>query len=309
MTKRVSGIILFIMLFLAGLESCRKDDPINNNNSSIYHPTPFYIPRKPWYPQFRLPLDNPLTVEGVALGRMLFYDPIVSRDSSLACARCHRQEDAFTDVRRFSKGILDTVTNQQPIGSRNSMPVFNLMWQNRFFWDGRQSTLRGQIKEPIQAHFEMDQDFQTLSKKLKATPRYADAFYKAFGNTDISTNDITKAIEQFVVTIVSFESKFDMLNQNHDTLAVIGLSAKRGMGLFFTDAKMGGADCFHCHSNGAFFQQTSAPSNMANNGIDLTFTDLGFGNVTGLESDKGNFKVPSLRNVELTAPYMHDGRF
>jgi cytochrome c peroxidase len=120
---------------------------------------------------------------------------------------------------------------------------------------------------------------------------------------------LSKAFEQFLVTLVSFNSQFDKLYNRTDTLNVISASALRGLNLFLRPVEEGGADCFHCHSNLPFFGNTSREEAMFNNGLDMVFADKGFGNVTGVPSDNGRFKAPSLRNVEFTAPYMHDGRF
>ena len=282
------------------IKSCKKDDVIQSNQNQ---PTPYVIEKTLGMPPLALPVDNPLTNEGVLLGRMLFYDPIVSLDSSIACVNCHRQDKAFTDGMRFGKGIRGQILG------RNSMPLFNLMWQKKFFWDGRAKTLREQVLIPIQAHNEMDMNLYDLSVKLTSNKRYSAAFQKAFPEQNISPETISKSLEQFLVTLVSFNAPIDQLHSNQDTLAVIGPEALRGLKLFMQPKENGGADCFHCHSNIPFFGNTSATGSMANNGLDLVFTDKGFGSVTGKDQDNGKFKTPSLRNVGVTAPYMHDGRF
>lgn len=295
--------VLLVLLILSGLviKSCRKDDPVKEN--SVYSPTPFVLERKPHYPPFRLPVGNPLTEEGVLLGRMLFYDPILSLDSSISCQSCHRQNLGFTDGQKVSKGIRGQIL------TRNSMPLYNLMWNSKFFWDGRTLSLREQVLQPIQAHNEMDLNLYDMILKLKKSSRYSEAFSKAFPGEEIAPELVAKALEQFLVTIISFDAPIDELIYRTDTLNVISASALRGLQLFMQPTENGGADCFHCHSNMPFFGRTSPNESMANNGLDVVFADKGFGNVTGRQTDDGKFKIPSLRNVAVTAPYMHDGRF
>lgn len=297
MKKTISSLVLLILAI--GFKSCQKDPEITADKPL----TPYIIETKAGFPPLRLPSDNPLTEEGVLLGRMLFYDPILSLDSTISCNSCHFQNRAFAQSTRFSKGIRGQLSN------RNSMPLFNLMWQNRFFWDGRALSLREQILIPIQAHDEMDMNFYDLSVILKQSDRYAPLFKKVFNTSEISPVEISKALEQFLVTIVSFNSKIDQLLGRTDTLNVIDESALRGLNLFMKPVEDGGADCFHCHSNIPFFGNTSTTGSMANNGLSMIFTDRGLGRITGRPTDEGKFKIPSLRNVELTAPYMHDGRF
>jgi cytochrome c peroxidase len=257
-----------------------------------------------------LPPDNPLTEEGVMLGRMLFHDPIVSGDSTLSCSNCHQQSKAFSDPRRVSVGI----TGQ--LGNRNSMPLNNLMWNKHFFWDGRAKTLKEQVLMPIQAHDEMNMNLYTLINVLENSERYRSQFKKAFNVTEIEPIHISKALEQFLATMISFNAKIDKLwhdpniTWTHaDSVNVIGESALRGLDLFMRPTQDGGADCFHCHSNIPFFGTNSVNGAMSNNGLDAMPADLGFGNITGKQEDVGKFKIPALRNVERSAPYMHDGRF
>jgi cytochrome c peroxidase len=298
MVKKV--ILSIVLLALAiGFKSCQKDPKLLDETSL----TPYIIQTKAGFPPLRLPSNNPLTEEGVLLGRMLFYDPLLSLDSTISCNSCHFQNRAFAQSTRFSKGI------RGQLSPRNSMPLFNLMWQNRFFWDGRALSLSEQILIPIQAHDEMDMNFYDLSIRLKKSERYAPLFKKVFNTSEISPVEITKALEQFMVSIVSFNSKIDQLFGRTDTLNVIDASALRGLNLFMKPVEDGGADCFHCHSNIPFFGNTSLNGSMANNGLSSVFTDKGLGRITGKPTDEGKFKIPSLRNVELTAPYMHDGRF
>lgn len=300
--NRIKIKLFFALVVLSAIlfKSCSKDPLISESG---YQTTPYTIPVRAWYPQLKLPSDNPLTVEGIQLGRMLFYDPVMSLDSSISCAFCHRQVFGFTDNLAVSKGIRNQLL------TRNSMPLHNLMWNNKFFWDGRVNRLRDQVLLPIQAHNEMDLNLYDLVEKLKNSPRYNPLFKRAFEGKDPSPVLISKALEQFLLTMVSFNSKIDQLHGRSDTLNVITAQELRGLNLFMMPVENGGADCFHCHSNVPFFGKVSAEESMTNNGLDLVFTDKGLGNVTGNPTDNGKFKIPNLRNVEMTGPYMHDGRF
>jgi cytochrome c peroxidase len=279
--------------------SCQKDVDFTIEDGTFppYNPTPIvFPPRQTGYPHYIIPSDNIPTKEGVALGRFLFYDPILSGDSTLSCAHCHRQEHAFSDPRPFSVGITGAV------GTRNSMGLFNLMWHPRFFWDGRSPNIRDQVVHPIEDPTEMNTTMEDVLLKINRSPFYREHIYKAFGQKKLTRDLYTKAMEQFLFSMISFESEYDKFfrgdpNQFSD-------AAFRGFQIFFTEPHDGGADCFHCHGNIQFADFT-----MSNNGLDVTHKDKGFGGVTGNAFDNGKFKVVSLRNIELTAPYMHDGRF
>lgn len=251
------------------------------------------------FPQVQLPADNPLTEEGVALGRQLFHDARLSRNETQSCASCHDQAHAFADARRFSLGA------QQQAGTRNAMPLFNLAWQQAFFWDGRAATLREQVLMPIQDVHEMNETMPQVIAKLSADADSAKSFAQAFGSKEITAERIAKALEQFLLTLVSQESRFDRAARK---VAEMTESEKRGLQLFVTefDPKRGlrGADCFHCHGGTLFMSQP-----FANNGLQLAEADVGRMKVTQNAADRGKFKTPSLRNIARTAPYMHDGRF
>jgi cytochrome c peroxidase len=299
MKLKLLGITLVLLAIIT--KSCRKDPvAMGEAQDGVYQTTPYVLEAKASYPPLNLPADNPLTEEGVMLGRMLFHDPILSLDSSVSCASCHKQNKAFTDGLKVSKGI------GGQIGTRNSMALVNLMWQRRLFWDGRAPSIREQVLGPIQAHNEMGMNLYDLALRLEGSSRYKPAFKRAFNADHVTPVVLSKALEQFLVTLVSFNSKFDQLQGRTDTLNVISASALRGLNLFMTPVDSGGADCFHCHGDLPFFGNNGS---MFNNGLDIEFADMGFGNVTGKQEDNGRFKAPSLRNVEFTAPYMHDGRF
>jgi cytochrome c peroxidase len=185
------------------------------------------------------------------------------------------------------------------------MTLHNLAWKNHFFWDGRATALRQQVLMPVQEHDEMDETLDRVAKKLSSEHTYPPLFEKAFGSPKISADKIALALEQFLLTLTSYRSKFD--------LAMAGLTQltpeeQRGFELFMTEfePRMGqrGADCFHCHGAPLFTDHQ-----FHNNGLDVTSKDPGRQKVTGKESDLGKFATPTLRNIALTAPYMHDGRF
>lgn len=247
--------------------------------------------------------DNPLTVEGVALGRMLFYEKELSKDNSISCASCHLQEHAFTDPNTLSEGVDGT------LGKRQAMTVFNTAWHtNEFFWDGRAHLLRDQSLKPIEDELEMKEQLPNVIEKLSARAEYANQFIRAFGDVEITPERMSLAMEQFMNSIVSNQSKYDQSLAGSQTLSA---SEERGRVLFFAEYNPGfpetsGADCAHCHGGNNFDN-----NQYMNNGLDVAQDqeDLGREMVTQNASDRAKFKVPSIRNVEVTAPYMHDGRF
>ena len=244
-----------------------------------------------------IPIDNPQTVEGIALGKKLFFDPILSIDNTLACVDCHAPENAFTDSDKFSDGV-DGI-----FGNRNSMPLFNLAWNydEKFFWDGNTFSLEHQAFVPVTDPFEMKSNWADVESKLQQHAEYPSLFEKAFGASNIDSSLVTKAIAQFERTLISANSKFDKF-----LLGELNLSPEElnGFNVFMDEAK---GDCFHCH--GSDKNPLWTDNIFHNNGLDETFADLGLGAVTGDPADNGKFKSPSLRNLEFTAPYMHDGRF
>lgn len=251
------------------------------------------------FPQVKLPADNPLTQEGVALGRQLFHDVRLSINGTQSCASCHDQAHAFADPRQFSLGA------EGQIGKRNAMPLFNLAWHQAFFWDGRAPTLRQQVLMPVQDPHEMNEKPQHVCEKLQADPGCVESFAQAFGSPGITPERLALALEQYLLTLISQNSRYDRAARK---MAELTEPEKRGLQLFVTefDPQRGlrGADCFHCHGGTLFASQP-----FGNNGLALKEDDLGQMAVTQNPADRGKFKVPSLRNIALTAPYMHDGRF
>lgn len=302
---------LLLGLMVLGLSACEKDpnDPLHKEPTSYVatkvDPATIFPGGKFGMPA--LPSDNPFTEEGIYLGRMLFYDPILSFDSTISCGSCHKQEYAFAEPKKLSTGIYGLQTG------RNSSSLFNLAYSRKFFWDARQSTLRAQIFEPIQAHNEMAMTLPLLAKRLARTARYIEYFDKAFGS-EPNVFDMSKALEQFLMTLVSKDSRFNGFFPGKFSL--LTSEEKRGAllfnGLVDFDAVTGlatGADCFHCHGGALAQQNNPDMGGIANNGLDGNFSDKGYGAITGNPADRGLFKTPSLLNVAVTAPYMHDGRF
>lgn len=291
-TLFLTSVGLFIILLGYG---CRvKEAPL------VYNPIAYNLNTGDLTPP-NLPSDNPLTVDGVHLGRMLFHEKKLSLDASISCASCHLQDHGFSDSATFSKGV----NNLR--GHRQAMSVFNLAWNtNGFFWDGRAELLRDQAILPIQDALEMQETMPSVVAKLEAEKRYRDQFFLAFGDENITEKRISLALEQFMFSIVSVNSKYDKHLRGEANLTA---SEERGKELFFAEYNPGfpaisGADCAHCHSGKNFEND-----DYMNNGLDSIFTDDGREKATLNSADKAKFKVPSLRNIELTAPYMHDGRF
>jgi len=244
-----------------------------------------------------IPANNPLTEEGVALGKKLFFDKRLSGDNTQACASCHNPKKAFTDQQQFSRGV------QGELGTRNAMPLFNLAWNydNRFAWDGKEFGLEKQALEPVSNPIEMHANWEIVAEKLQQSTTYPDLFLMAFGTSKIAPTLVTKAIAQFERTLVSGNSKFDKYLLGERTLST---AEQNGFSVFMDEAK---GDCFHCH--GSSNNPLWTDNKFHNNGLDATFQDLGLGAVTGDPNDNGKFKSPSVRNLAFTAPYMHDGRF
>ncbi len=290
-------IITFIFIIL-GFKACKTDD----TQVAALDETPYVLDIGN-FPEPNLPEDNPMTVAGVELGKLLFFEKRLSKDNSQACADCHKQKDAFNDLQQFSIGI------EGLPGKRNAMSVFNLAWHNNgFFWDGRETLLRDQALEPIQDHLEMNETLENVVSKLSADDLYLDQFTRAFGSEEVTAEKMGLAMEQFMMSIVSHNSKYDQFLAGEATLTE---SEERGRALYFTEYNPffpdeSGADCEHCHGG---FNLTN--NQYMNNGLDTwgMMEDFGREIATGNEGDRGKFKVPTLRNIALTPPYMHDGRF
>lgn len=247
---------------------------------------PSYFP-KPVY-DFK---KNPLKSSMVQLGRKLFYDPVLSRDNTISCSSCHLSNQAFSHVgNHLSKGIEDG------IGDRNSPAIFNLAWQKTFMWDGSVVNIDVQALAPINHPAEMGEDINTVVRKLNKSTEYKKLFYKSFGDSVATSERLMKALSQFQLTIVSTNSKYDKVKQGR---AKFSQSEKNGYQLFKRN-------CSSCHQEPLF-----STYEFANNGLsyDPELKDYGKWNKTFEPADKMMFKIPSLRNLAYTYPYMHDGRF
>jgi cytochrome c peroxidase len=237
---------------------------------------------------------------GATLGRVLFYDKALSKNNTISCASCHDQAKSFSDDKKFSVGFEGGLTG------RNSMSLANAKFyrNGRFFWDERASSLEEQVLMPIQDHIEMGLSLTELETKLNSRRRYKILFRRAFGDTIVTSEKVSLALSQFVRSMVSYQSKFDeglvQANDPRRPFSNFTNSENRGKQLFFSPQ----TNCAQCHSTAAFIGDRAR-----NNGLDAVLTDLGVGGVTGNRNDFGEFKVPSLRNIEVTAPFMHDGRF
>ncbi len=239
-----------------------------------------------------IPEDNPLSEAGIELGRFLFYDKKLSGDNTQSCASCHLQENGFTDPNQFSEGITGE------LGGRNAMQVINAGWFTAFFWDGRAESLEHQAFGPVVNPVELNTTWPEVEEKIADDPMYPPLFEAAFGSSEIDSTRISKAISQFERTLVSFNSRFD--DYFYGDFTGFTESEENGFDIYFSER----GDCIHCHSGPIL-----TDNEFRNNGLDSELTDLGLGEVTGNPEDNGKFKVPTLRNIEFTAPYMHDGRF
>lgn len=270
-----------------------------------YDPTPYVLDTASFpygFQSMPLPTDYPLTQQRVELGRMLFYEPALARDGTQSCASCHIQADGLSDPRKYSIGIRGLE------GTRQAMSLANLGWHRRgFFWDGRVRTLREQALMPIEDPLEMDNTLEAAVSVLSSRDTYRAQFIRAFGSDTITAERMGIAMEQFMLTIISGNSKWDKVQRGKATFTEQEL---RGQSLFFSEfdptGKVKSGECFHCHGGPNFTNDR-----YMNNGLDddASFKDLGRELVTNDPYDRAKFKVPTLRNIAVTAPYMHDGRF
>ncbi len=233
---------------------------------------------------------NPLTVDGFKLGRKLFHDPILSRDNSTSCESCHQQFAAFAHL---DHPVSHGIDNQ--FGTRNSPSLFNLIWHSSFMWDGGINHIEVQPIAPITNPIEMDETLANVIIKLKNHPEYPKLFKKAFGTDSITTQLMLRAFAQFMGMMISYNSKYDKHIRGETELTP---QESNGLNIFRTK-------CASCHKEPLF-----SDFSFRNNGLDDVFpTDSGRAHITALPEDIGKFKVPSLRNVAVSRPYMHDGRF
>lgn len=298
-----SALTLLLFGCLIALSNCKKDPDLPYK----YQTENLNLPDQPYsYRQQDLPahffftqteLLNRVTDHGATLGRVLFYDRALSLNNKIACASCHHQENGFADPRRFSVGFDEGLTK------RNANSIINPIATSLFFWDARENDLKSMVLQPIKNHVEMGMDnFDALERKLATLPYYPPLFKNAFGDEQITRERLAEALSQFLNAMVTANSKFDRSEPHgwgSNNLSVFDEQERQGFELFF-----GSAGCANCHNPTAF---SPFGNDWADIGLDVTYTDLGLGaNQPGMD---GMFKIPSLRNVALTAPYMHDGRF
>jgi len=268
----IYGLVLFIgTIFIWSCEKEQDCECVSNNEK----PTPYELEVPPTFPQPNTPKDNPLTVEGISLGRHLFWDPILSKDSTLACAGCHAPNAGFGDQLETSVGV------EGIAGKRNSMPLFNLAFYPAFLWDGSAATLEEQILNPVRDPVEMHLDWKSAAKRLQDHDLYPDMFAKAFGNcSPIDSINTAKAIAQFLRTMVSASSKYDKfvrIDMNEQNVRLTD-EENAGLSIFLNDEDNGG-HCFHCHVAPLF---ATTDDFFRNNGLDSwldpsELDDLGFG--------------------------------
>jgi cytochrome c peroxidase len=281
-----------LLIFITGIIACSKTD-ISPGPKQVTLAAPANFPAIVAMP------DNPLTQEGIELGRLLFYDKRLSGINQLSCASCHKQELSFSD------GVaLNNIGASGAALHRNAPALINMAWANNgLFWDGGSTNLESQAFAPITSPDEMHQELFQLVNELKAIPDYAARFRFVFNDNEIKTGSIVKALAQFQRTLISSNSRYDKYKR-HETGGV--LSSQEQQGMFLVQSK-----CSGCHKGELF-----TDNDYHNNGIDNDFSDDSFEGIfqgryriTNDPADLGKFRTPTLRNVMLTGPYMHDGRF
>lgn len=314
-----TGLIIsaFCLIGTVGVIACKKsaDDSIAadpfaalNLPSTAFNysnqPLPNFLLNPNVSNQDNTPPANPITDWGATLGRVLFYDKTLSINNSISCASCHQQSTGFSDTRRLSVGFAGGLTG------RNSMSLINARYypNGMFFWDQRAATLEIQTLTPVQDHVEMGMNLDTLVNRLRSKAHYPVLFQRAFGDQAINSTRIAASLAQFVRSIISYQSKFDIgraqvtppLNPVQTPYPNFTAEENQGKQLFFSAQTA----CNACHGTETF----TAPIEK-NNGIENPSVDRGVGAITNQPAQVGSFKVPSLKSIELTAPYMHDGRF
>lgn len=235
--------------------------------------------------------ENPLSAEKIKLGRVLFYDPILSKDGSISCASCHSPYHAFAHTdHALSHGLNDVE------GTRNAPPLFNLAWQSSFMWDGAIHHLDMQALAPLTHPDEMGESIENLILKLKKRPRYTELFVSGYGDSIVNSARILQSLAQFQLSLISASAKYDRVKNAQDS---------------FSQQEQKGYDLFLKHCNNCHTEPLFTTGGFANNGlpVDTTLNDFGEWMITKQSTDSLLFKIPSLRNLKYTFPYMHDGRF
>ncbi|GJM32427.1 MAG: methylamine utilization protein [Saprospiraceae bacterium] len=285
--------------------SSKRDSDSGDLTYIPYQPQPFTLQESDRFVKMQIPADNPLTEQGITLGRQLFFDPILSADSTQSCASCHQPDKAFTDGLSKSKGV------HKLEGRRSAMSLVNVgYFYKGLFWDGRVPSLEAQALIPVEDSLEMGNTWEVVEKRLRQHPDYPSLFRQAFGSTCTDSIDrflVAKAIAQYERTLVSYNAPYDQVMRGE---AVFTVAEKRGFDIFFdASSSLPVSECGHCHLDPLFTNLDFLNNGIQKVGTLDNFPDKGRGAITGVYYDNGQFRVPSLRNIELTAPYMHDGRF
>jgi cytochrome c peroxidase len=286
-------VLVIVIIIFTPRHGRQKTLPVKPIATVVTIQAPLGLPPVP------IPADNLPTAETITLGRRLYYDPILSVDNTVSCATCHHPDHGFSDGRQFSEGV------QKKTGTRNSPTVFNSAYFEAQFWDGRAPSLEKQAEGPVQNPVEMAHTLAGVERKLMADPSYREQFAKAFGSGPITYEMVEKAIAAFERTVVSGNSPFDRWNFGGDEKAVSD-SVKRGFVVFTSPEKGNCAACHLVSKEHALFTDNK----FHNIGVGVNngeVTDPGRFSVTKNEAERGAFKTPSLRNIALTGPYMHDG--
>ena len=304
-------LIAFVLVLAGGAvwSQVAPTPPMRQPRAPTLPVLPFNYARPPLAPFFsdaaivrldNTPSFNPVTDEGATLGRVLFYDTTLSRNGTVACASCHTAARGFADGRILSQGFEGALTRRHSMGLTSARYYAD----GRFFWDERAPTLEAQVLTPIQDAGEMGLTLGELVTRLQATAHYPPLFRAVFGDEAVTSDRVSMALAQFVRSLVSFRSRYDdgraQVANGGERFPNFTDQENQGKQLFLS----GRTDCSECHSTEVF----AAPE-PRNNGLDAASADTGVGGLTGNAGDAGRFKVPSLRNVALRAPFMHDGRF
>ena len=277
----------FFALLLLSLVSCASDSESEYQNIPIAYQVPSNFP-----PMAYNMANNPLTEKGFELGKKIFYDGRLASDGVVSCGFCHIQEDAFTHHgHNFSHGV------GEAIGTRNAQPIQNMAFQTQFMWDGAADHIELVSMIPIASEIEMNGDFSAIIAMMKNDANYRKLYKQAFENGEINAENMLKALAQFMTMLTSSNSKFDKYRRNEPG-GTLTQDELEGYQIF-------NQKCASCHATDLFTDNSFRNNGLA---INPAINDLGRYRVTENEQDKYKFKVPSLRNIEKTAPYMHDGR-
>jgi cytochrome c peroxidase len=281
MTKKTGILLCMALIVLLAAKGRELLHPVTIAYPSNW-PNPAYDFKK-----------NPLTAENIALGRELFYDPVLSNDNTISCSNCHLSYTSFTHVdHALSHGIHDSV------GTRNSPVLINLAWNKFFMWDGAINHLDVQALAPISHPAEMGEDLVSVIKKLQTTRKYPPLFMQVYGDSNITGEHVLKSLAQFQLTLISCNSKYDQV-------------MRKEPGIIFSEQEANGYQLFKTHCNGCHQEPLFTNGEFTNNGlpVDAGLKDIGRMKISLNPTDSLKFKVPTLRNIEFSYPYMHDGRF